>query len=269
MEQCNASDSYNYMINNEIIFNPDKRLLYRVGDENNTETLNSPTAKCFLLLISRNGIVDQATIYSYVWGENESLITPNNLYQNISLIRRALSKLSPGLSLIKTIPRIGFSIDTAVIIEKIASDEECYPVCVEDVYEPEIKSVQELDGNEKQSGFLTKALSYRPAIISLVILTAIVSIMSTFAVLGQSSYFSNYKQFLTVGDCKIYSSNATKRNVNFVIDELTKTCGKTPWNYISYHDLFSDISTISCKQPMGIENNNECKSKYFFMGVKQ
>lgn len=264
MEQCSSSDSYSYMINDEIIFNPEKRVLYRVDDETNVETLNTPTTKCFLLLISRNGIVDQATIYSYVWGENESMITPNNLYQNISLIRRALSKLSPGLNLIKTIPRIGFSIDTDVNVEKISSEKiEHY-----DRHEGqrEVKKEHELDVNILQKNIVKNKTPHLPVLILSVFLTAIALAVFVSSASRQPSYFLNYHAYLNKDGCSIYTSETTKRDIRFVTDELTKKCEKTPWHYVSYSSLFSDISVISCVQPLGSNKENDCRSAYFFVG---
>ncbi len=264
MEQCSSSGSYNYMINDEIIFNPDKRVLYRVDDEANVETLNTPTTKCFLLLISRNGIVDQATIYSYVWGENESMITPNNLYQNISLIRRALTKLSPGLNLIKTIPRIGFSIDTEIKVEKISSEKI---ECDESHESPrEEKKEPEPDVNVVPNDIVKKKNLHLMVIISLAFLTTIASALFVSSTSRQSSYFLNYHAYLNNDGCNIYTSVTTKRDIKFVTDELISKCKKTPWHYVSYSNLFSDISVISCVQPLGSNKSNNCESAYFFMG---
>ncbi|WNJ78500.1 winged helix-turn-helix domain-containing protein [Cedecea neteri] len=265
MEQCSSSDSYNYMINDEIIFNPEKRVLFRVDDETNVETLNTPTTKCFLLLISRNGIVDQATIYSYVWGENESMITPNNLYQNISLIRRALSKLSPGLNLIKTIPRIGFSIDTEIKIEKISSEKKWRQE--RDKGHNGASNEKMSSSNEVPVNSVKKTSLHRQIIISLFMLFAVVSIIFVSSTSRQSPYFLNYQALFNKDGCNIYTSIATKRDIKFVTDELMKRCETTPWHYVSYNNAFSDISVISCKNPLDDSNEkNDCRSAYFFMG---
>ncbi|WP_336982203.1 MULTISPECIES: winged helix-turn-helix domain-containing protein [unclassified Cedecea] len=267
MEQCSSSGSYNYMINDEIIFNPDKRVLYRVDDEANVETLNTPTTKCFLLLISRNGIVDQATIYSYVWGENESMITPNNLYQNISLIRRALSKLSPGLNLIKTIPRIGFSIDTEIKVEKIPSEKVEYDESHERHENPiEVKKEPAPGVNVAANDVVKNKMLHPMAIISLAVLTTIASALFVSSTSRQSSYFLSYHAYLNNDGCNIYTSVTTQRDIKFVTDKLISKCERTPWNYVSYSNLFSDISVISCAQPLGSNKKNSCKSAYFFVG---
>lgn len=263
MEQCSSSDSYNYMINDEIIFNPERRVLYRADDETNVENLNTPTTKCFLLLISRNGIVDQATIYSYVWGENESMITPNNLYQNISLIRRALSKLSPGLNLIKTIPRIGFSIDTEIKIEKISSEKKWRQEHDKD--RNEARNEKRLSLSEVPKNIEKKTPSHRQIIISLFMLSAIISIIFVSSTSRQSPYFLNYQSFLNKDGCNIYTSITTKRDIRFVTDELIKKCEVTPWQYVSYNNAFSDISVISCKRPLDNNGKNDCRSAYFFL----
>jgi hypothetical protein len=195
------------------------------------------------------------------------MITPNNLYQNISLIRRALSKLSPGLNLIKTIPRIGFSINTEIKVEKISSEKVEYDESHESHENPiEVKKEPAPCVNVAPNYAVKNKMLHPMVIISLAVLTTIASALFVAGTSRQSSYFLSYHAYINNDGCNIYTSVTTQRDIKFVTDKLISKCEKTPWNYVSYSNLFSDISVISCTQPLGRNKKNNCKSAYFFVG---
>ncbi|MQK22569.1 transcriptional regulator, partial [Escherichia coli] len=55
-------------------------------------------------------IVTQAELLQNAWGERGMSVTPNTLYQNISLLRKSLNRFNVNGTLIQTIPKRGFMI---------------------------------------------------------------------------------------------------------------------------------------------------------------
>ncbi|KFC09476.1 putative sensory transducer [Trabulsiella guamensis ATCC 49490] len=83
--------------------------------------LTYPAAKCLEIILDQQGkIVSHAELYQKVWEERGANTSPNTLYQNISLIRRALKEMVPdGDKLINTIPRRGFRIHVDAVVKKM------------------------------------------------------------------------------------------------------------------------------------------------------
>lgn len=116
-----------YIFNRSVIFSPNENVIYRISNKNMSIKLNSPSSKCLLLLLRNNGMTKACDLYNFAW-DNSSVVTPNNLYQNIFLIRRALQKiLDCNTSYIISKPRHGFYICPSLNFE-IYDDNEHYYV---------------------------------------------------------------------------------------------------------------------------------------------
>lgn len=116
-------NNYAYVIANKIEFIPGKRLLRKTNTchDNIEVNLNRPASKCLHLLLSTKGLVDHNMLYTCGWGEKGIDITPNNLYQTISILRRALCALDDN-EIITTITRKGFCINDKIEIKSISFD---------------------------------------------------------------------------------------------------------------------------------------------------
>ena len=109
-----------YVINDCIDFRAGQNQLVLKGS-GIAAKLTYPAARCLELILEQQGkIVSHAELYQKVWEERGVNTTPNTLYQNISLIRRALKEMIPdGDKLINTIPRRGFRVHFDVVVKKV------------------------------------------------------------------------------------------------------------------------------------------------------
>ncbi|WP_054178577.1 winged helix-turn-helix domain-containing protein [Trabulsiella odontotermitis] len=109
-----------YVINNCIDFRAGQNQLVLKGSDI-VAKLTYPAARCLEIMLEQHGkIVSHAELYQKVWEERGANTTPNTLYQNISLIRRALKEMIPdGDKLINTIPRRGFRIHFDAVVNKV------------------------------------------------------------------------------------------------------------------------------------------------------
>lgn len=90
-----------------------------VSAEANTISLNTPASRCLLLLLQKKGeVVTQTDFFQQVWENKGLYANTNTLYQNISLIRKALRKAGVQEDVIHTLPREGFSfLGTVILLE--------------------------------------------------------------------------------------------------------------------------------------------------------
>lgn len=138
-----------WCLNNEVIFIPTRRILSRRDGSVEPIILNEPTAKILDILLTYNGITPQKELYELAWKNNGAKTTPNNLYQNISLLRRSLNSifLRKGEYII-TAPRRGFYISPKVNIE-IIDDGYALPL-------PESRHLSANTGNDLRYTFLAR-----------------------------------------------------------------------------------------------------------------
>ncbi|QIU88428.1 winged helix-turn-helix domain-containing protein [Yokenella regensburgei] len=134
-----------YLINNEVEFRTSNHTLINKNTPEQLTTLPVPASRCFMLLLENKDVVLHADFYKYVWGENAGEITPNNLYQNISLLRKALrNTIKNGNNWIITIPRKGFRIESELLVNTLCESEEITesPSSDKEInYKPEYSSI--------------------------------------------------------------------------------------------------------------------------------
>lgn len=109
-----------YLINKVVYFYPEEKLLRSIADNENPVSLNTPASRCLLLLLQKQGeIVTKFDFSQHVWESRGQYTSTNTLYQNISLIRKALREIGFNEDVIHTIPREGFKfLGTALEIEE-------------------------------------------------------------------------------------------------------------------------------------------------------
>lgn len=106
-----------YIFNDIILFDSIRHEVSLLTNSEDKIILNEPTSNCLMLLIlgrlknldNPRKIIEHAEFYYFAWRDPKK-VTSNNLYQNIFLIRRALTCLlgEGGKGYIVTVSRIGF-----------------------------------------------------------------------------------------------------------------------------------------------------------------
>lgn len=127
-------------INGQVCFNPNTHKLERKEKEGFSLLLNVPASRCLSLLIQHKGeIVSQEHFFREVWHQYGMNVSPNTLYQNISILRRSLDKCGLSTEIILTVPRKGFTLSSSVVIS-----------LDEDKNEVSLSSVLNFDQNQAQ-----------------------------------------------------------------------------------------------------------------------
>ena len=103
------------ILNNLIRFEPEKKNL---SSQDAHVHISAPASYCFQLLIDKQGeLVTHEELYQHAWRQFGMEVTANTLYQNISVIRRGLDKCGLHEDIIRTMPRRGFILSPAVVIQ--------------------------------------------------------------------------------------------------------------------------------------------------------
>lgn len=99
-----------FILHDRVIFSPEDNKLTPLGARGRDVMLHIPVSRILFLLLNKAGtIVSQEDIYREVWENYGQKVTSNTLYQNVSLLRKALKTAGLITVTIKTHPKSGFS----------------------------------------------------------------------------------------------------------------------------------------------------------------
>ncbi|MFG1173595.1 transcriptional regulator [Erwiniaceae bacterium CAU 1747] len=113
-----------YLIDNQLIFNPEDRSLMRVDDDLSRTVITQISNRLFCLLLESDGsVITRDTILQQVWSRDSTTASRSNLNNYISSLRKQLSALGLEIPLIITEPKVGFRIDAGRVSVMAFPDE--------------------------------------------------------------------------------------------------------------------------------------------------
>ncbi|MGR7498089.1 winged helix-turn-helix domain-containing protein [Klebsiella aerogenes] len=285
-----------YLINGKFEFHPVTGLLFEITNPENNVSLNSPVARCLLLLLKNTGdIVTKNIFLEEVWVNRGLGVTPSTFYQNISLLRKDFKRVGLDPKLIITIPRIGLTLSNDLKIVVVNPNEDHASLSQvsshliidkEKKYIPEGELIADhnfnvdfFDGNTlKQDGnidcfiFLKTFLNKKTIRIGTIIMV-ILSLLTYsvfFSVRNERFFFEdNYSLHSVADGCHFFinkgiSSISQKEIALSYGRKYKKGCDTYPWLYITWFPDIKRASVIRCNNSM--EFKNTCISHYFFEG---
>ncbi|EKN4180580.1 winged helix-turn-helix domain-containing protein [Yersinia enterocolitica] len=112
-----------YFIDSAAVFYPAEKSIISSINGNRIK-LNAPTSQLLETFIQNEGVtISQSDLYTIVWGDNGAYVTPNTLYQNISLLRKALKNSGVAGGSLTTIRGKGFLFSAPTVFETKNNDD--------------------------------------------------------------------------------------------------------------------------------------------------
>ncbi|MFD1800912.1 transcriptional regulator [Mixta tenebrionis] len=244
-----------YLINNVIYFYPEVNKLISVAEEEKEIILTQPATKCLELLLKTDGLVSQKELYDYAWGENSQNVAPNTLYQNISIIRRALKRLHPDAQLwLITVPRQGFRFEHSVPVTLVRAGS-LSPLSA---MAEEVNKISSVIG----TGAHARLRQLRPISLKAVLIIIVICLIFTLValILPVNNDFhtlaANYYRIQNSGQCQLYLHKNSRMPEKHIINLINQrvNCDHYPYVYIIHNVLINKLSLLSCRKPLA---NNE------------
>ncbi|HIE9359078.1 TPA: winged helix-turn-helix domain-containing protein [Klebsiella quasipneumoniae subsp. similipneumoniae] len=279
-----------FIINDEIIFDPQQHTLMKTSDPDEAITLNSPASKCLNVLLTHKGLVTHNELYEKGWSDSPQEPLPNTLYQNILLIRQAFRKLSSqDTDFVITVPRRGFYFSTAVKIAFL--DRESHLSELSDKTEkresPEVpgRSVLSLSKHIIHFQHYFKKNKSYSLINFLLILSSIIILFFTVYLIYESrekNYLNdNYTYTSDIQQCRIFLSNTNikegkdKYDTKYLSTLLKKSysfnknnsCINYPIRYITILHTPLRSVMIACTNDKDAKKNRNCTTIYIRDGI--
>lgn len=254
-----------FIINEQIIFHSSQNLLVNLVDSEKTATLNEPCSRCLTALLEGQGeIVSQSQLYEAGWGDAYAETSPNTLYQNILLARKALKSVSESHDdFIITIPRKGFRFNESLSVRVVDKQNEL-PLLQNEASATEGESC----GEQKSIPILSLNRWAIPITILMLVAAITISVKSIVDYkIGDQTDFTHEFNFITQRNgCKIYInantaiSNTETSSLLSKWPEITAGCLSLPVRYLTIYRDTMRVFFLSCNTPDKV--NRTCKTGY-------
>lgn len=274
-----------FIINDEIVFDPQGHTLTKMGEPVEIITLNIPTSRCLNVLLTKKGLVTHQELYEKGWSESPQEPLPNTLYQNILLIRQAFRKLSTsGIDFIVTVPRKGFYFNDKV---ELVATEENEPITnsgsssVEDrvSHAPQSIGIDSLEKKIHKPSFYNVFIL--PLWVNLVLLVTSIFFLASFFYKNfykqyDYDFEKNYTFINDIQECSIFIDSISLKVNKGIIDDnylnrlidkshsydsLT-SCHNYPVRYVSVYHSPTRVIMIACAQRKNNNISKRCTNIY-------
>lgn len=263
-----------FIINDKVMFLPASNSLRAVNDGSRNFVLHTPSSQCLLILLQNNHqVVSHKYLFEEIWEKNGTIVTPNTLYQNIALIRKALKAAGLDEEIIKTVPKQGVKL-SALITSSLSDEPTSIAHEVSD--EPALKEdslqvaedIQEPSPSRSENR--TDAISFTPSAVSerlrrskffsLVVPCTLITffvyylfVLSNTELDGEA-FISDYLEIGTVNNCRVYSSyhgiEISKQKFATMVKLSGLTCQTGDIVYLTFNRM-SQLSMIQrCDKPI-------------------
>lgn len=241
-----------YVLNDSVIFWPDRNLLSCVSDSSKKVQLTGPSARCLELLLSRKDLVLQNDFYEYAWQGSGFIPSPNTLYQSISVIRRAFRELCKNeTDYILTETRKGFRLNPTVTVLAKMQDFN------EDDSEKNVSRVDAREQTVAPYNYQNRKL-IRFTIMAFILIMIVISGTITFELYGAQtrgySFFKKYSGpvFMPGSTCKFFLSPKNGKDRLSILNLSFLKCQHQYFVYVTILPYSPDISVISCDKAIDL-----------------
>lgn len=268
------------IINGMVIFEPEMK---RISSENGIYTLSASAALCFELLIENIGnLVTHNQLYEYAWRRFGMEPTSTSLYQNISTLRKSLSKAGIDSDIIRTMARRGFLLSPLTDIkwsgiENISVDVVNNKTHAIDYSSKEPCSNQQSLIKVKYSKkYLTKRMlncKYVKYKLLALLVCFIVVLLSFFITNYTNRIFFVSKPFYH-NDCSVFpniDSDLKIYDIYDIMNDLKISCKDKDKEilYFTGYRYSERLSFIFCPSQIGEGSGAMCHSNYYIYNVKK
>ncbi|ATF92584.1 hypothetical protein CO704_11035 [Cedecea neteri] len=103
------------LVNHQVKFEPNRNTLSSMSLPERKITLPSSSSRCLKVLLSKQGdVVTIKQFHKLVWEKNKTIVSDNTIYQNISIIRKALTAVGADKNIVETHTRRGWCVPESV-----------------------------------------------------------------------------------------------------------------------------------------------------------
>ncbi|WP_244213030.1 winged helix-turn-helix domain-containing protein [[Curtobacterium] plantarum] len=275
------------ILNKVLVFEPEKK---RITGKGNPVIISTSAALCMELLIDNVGeLVTHQQFFDYVWRRFGMEPTSTSLYQNISNLRRAISKSGIKEDMIRTLPKRGFLLSPQTTVLK-QSTTNLYDAEPSGEYARSlspaginlIEKDEQLTENQKLPPpkntlknqlvfFIIKFRTFNEKVsikkkFLLIMLPVCFFFVSLAIFYGIDSDDAGFKYSTNYEECEIYNNDDAwldESEVIKIVENIKVNCNKNSYIYLTAYKNADRISYFSCQNKIVSNKRANCRSYYY------
>lgn len=256
-----------FILDNKVVYDSDTHSLFHIGKRDTQINLAIPASLCLLALLqNKDEPVSLAELLSFSWTSRGMNVSTNTVYQNVSILRKALVNFGLAGDIIKTVPKRGFVV-LAESFSEFESNQE-YIADVASVKKNTPPIIMEPASGQKITIRGVTSVLVSTALCLLIFYGAY--FLTERSEKNQSRYiYPEFTELHQPGDCHVYRNKSVRNNgffIDFISSHMLK-CEQQKWWYIFNYPPASQTFVLRCSSDLLAFNNNEkilCTSDYYF-----
>lgn len=262
-------------LEDKAVYDPATHSVYKIGDVENQVSLAIPASLCLHNLLQKKGeVVSHADLLAFAWTSRGIMVSPNTLYQNMSVLRKALVSLGVSPEIIKTVPKRGFVIPSGFPVEFIDDAEDnTAPQVLPDVAvimgSPEEVPPLPLSPDRNKTPTLRNSLFILAACLTFYISYLISNYVGDDAI---PQYIApEFVKIDNIQDCQVFRNTSLRENAFFTqfISDKKVECGREKWWYLTNYPPSRQVSLLRCSRALSdtlTEKTSLCISDFYSEG---
>lgn len=260
-----------FILENKVIYDSGNHSLLIIDQRDTQITLAIPASLCLLAMLQKkNETVSLDDLLAFAWTSRGMNVSSNAIYQNISLLRKSLSKFGLSSDFIKTVPKRGF----VVLEDKFSAFVNNQNQENNEYIKNKSEIITRLDTITTRD---TKLKFTLPSSIFLLIIVITCPILFYFSFkltsykeIKISSYiYPDFVEIKPIGDCHIFRNKSQVSDSFFInfISEHRLGCETQKWWYLINYPPATQTFILRCDSDiLSKMNKNDllCKSDYYY-----
>ncbi len=267
-----------------VVYAPITHSLYKAGDSENQVALAIPASLCLLSLLQHKGeIVSHSDLLSFAWEARGMMVSPNTVYQNMSILRKALESMGVSSEMIRTVPKRGFMIPAGFPVEFIYENEDNTPLSQAEeeiipVPTPVLPSALQDPPSIPDTSVPAAPAAGKTNRRLQAVLFGIACCMAFLIATAATRYLGNdtipayiapdFSPLGNVKDCQVFRNYSSRDDAFFTkfIADKNVECGTQKWWYITNYPPSEEVSILRCSKELtasGSDKTPLCTSDFY------
>lgn len=270
-------DIKKFYLEGKVAYDPVTHSLDVIGATDSLVTLAIPASLCFFALLQQKGeVVSHNDLLAYAWESRGMMVSPNTLYQNMSILRKALASSGVSEEIIKTIPKRGFIIPASFPVECLYEEPtpEQAPAILQDESVADVAPSSSLP--VPSSDPPTRDTTLPPVIRKALFAVVCCAVFGLSWLISHALEENTIPDYIApdfvkidnVQDCQVFRNYSLRSNGFFdrFITDKAVTCGKEKWWYLTNYPPSLEVSLLRCSKPLNDVSNEKtplCTSDFY------
>ncbi|WP_395489516.1 transcriptional regulator [Cedecea davisae] len=258
-----------FILENKVVYDSVNHSLFYIDQLDTQTSLAIPASLCLLAMLNKkNETVSLDELQFYAWESRGMSVSPNTIYQNISILRKSLIKFGLACDFIKTVPKRGFVV-LGDQFSEMENNEKKASIPEATDTQPGIEKQTIRDDSEKKTQTSPNVLFFLSIIsVSFILFYASYQFTLRNEIENSPYIYPELTQLNISGKCHLFRNKSLASDLDFIkfISSQAIDCSQNNWVYIINYPPAPQTFVLKCSADVFFKNTRDffCKSEYYY-----